>query len=261
MIRPHHTLVLIAPLMLTVASADGAFVTLEDFNSRSAGTLTETGNVEDVFVPNNTGLTVNQDSGNLFGEGTSNNYLAITDDSDGGGPFALISDGSVFDTAGTGTDDDQYSIALDFIDNSTAGGRVNLRGRDGGSSSNEGFDPRLTAGNLDPGDDTYSTGTLYTLQVNVTDEAAGTYDVYVADGTTVVASELGLNFRDNGSDNLLDSVSLQSFTGDTGTNVLIDNVRVSGDLIPIPEPASLALLAVGGVMILPRRRRQAGAAA
>lgn len=56
------------------------------------------------------------------------------------------------------------------------------------------------------------------------------------------------------------AVATAPFNGAYGVNPnnsRVDNVVISGTALPVPEPASLGLLALGGGMILVRRRRQA----
>jgi hypothetical protein len=54
------------------------------------------------------------------------------------------------------------------------------------------------------------------------------------------------------------AITIRLYPWDLGNNtnqIRLDNVVLNAEVSPIPEPASLALIAAGGVLMLPRRRK------
>ena len=91
----------------------------------------------------------------------------------------------------------------------------------------------------------------------VIDQTTDTYDIYLNTGTTdATISDLvstGVGFR-NGTNDALASYLGLAF--DSGENVRLDDISLSdGVVLSVPEPATMALLGIGGITALLRRKK------
>lgn len=253
-------LMLLLSLNLAVGPlAYAGFTVIQDFDNRNLGPLGESNGV--INVNRNAGFAdaeVILDALNRFDLGPSNQALRITD-STSQAPIVVQIQAGVLDTFAGAADDDAYTIAYDFYDMSSGNAQLSLRGKRDQTNTSDGFLAAIATGSLTGGSSTgsYNLNQRATFQINVTDEAAGLYDAFVIENNQIVATFSGSNFIDGGSNNLLNVLDFRTFNGTTGVNILVDNIRVSGDLIapPIPEPATVSML---GLALLACTKRLRG---
>ena len=187
------------------------------------------------------------------GDQTDNNWDYAT-------PHGVIGPGDVFDdTSGTGTgmmakhfteNPGKLTVTLSGILDSSKSYYVYAAFR--GASNQEGVEVSLD-GNSNyiqqtfNGSDTNLDGTIDDAATTVLGTASNETDYYYVDsgiGTVTGTSDLSVYFREPTTTNAPGTPSAWQWS-------IIDAVGVQ----VVPEPASIALLGLGGVMLLPRRRR------
>lgn len=229
-----------------------SFVVLYDFDTYSVAPLPVGSGIINVNKsPGNTDADVVQDSLQRFNLGPNNKALRLTDNSNTSPIVVQMSVGGPMDFFGGGADDNAYSFAFDFYDQSSGSDAFNFRGKLDQTNTTDGFNGSIGGGSLSGATGSYTKNALATMQINVTDEVAGLFDAYIIQNNQIVSSRLGDSFLDGGSNNQLNVLDFRTFQSGTGINILIDNIRVSGDLVAaIPEPATMFVLGLGGLALL-----------
>jgi len=239
--------------------ASGASITSSNTNFTTAGTSSS-----------GLSFTTTTDTGDIFGNGTSNKFnqtvdttaaaisIRVDDLSDASlGNLATFSASYRYTGSNTG-----FVFRVALIDGATGSANYNAAASGGELTSFGGFSSSTTyrfdlvANN---------TGSALTNYYGDEDLASGAYDLFVTslDGTfqTRVKNDVAfINFPTPGDSDAdgFDSFSLQTFTSSTGIELAWDDVEVRNEAfvtIPIPEPSSTALLSLGGLALILRRRR------
>ena len=267
---------------LTVGTSSAAVVFDEDFEDVGDGNAITTANTDftSIFKTSNQVYTGRQDTANLFLNGTDNIYAEIDDNGGGDGGLRYIGPMSQFTSS--------YTFRFEFYEPASAGddGQLNFRlGVDDQSSSQNETGPQFAlddgviSGSSGGTDDTgaYLLNTPYIIDVVVTNGGAITYtgengttealaddryDVFFTNQLTgVTTQEIDdaiFRISDDGTPATTqdhNGFTVQQFGGNGVQLTFLDNIQVIDEPTVIPEPASLALLGLGGLMLLPRRRR------
>lgn len=134
-------------------------------------------------------------------------------------------------------------------------GRVILEGTADSILGGTGSDGRSFGGNedmlvLSSGSD------IYRLTILITRTAVGMDIALTADNLTTVADDSytiggSIDVSDGGNNVVIDSFDFLAVTSSVGNDYVIDNVSVFSS---VPEPSSLCLAALGGALVLVRRR-------
>jgi len=236
-----RTFALVVTLALA-ASAHAAPIFTEDFESFSEGAITTA--VSDSFTitngfnnrtdfwavegPGSNPAGTGNNGGDLFGTGNTRGFgLRDLDDSNNPGPPNYITFDPIATTGLSG-----FSFSFDVTN-------------DVGSGNTTSADELRVIFDLDYDGSTFDADETYTLTGN----GSGA----LTDGTTAAVEGSFRNFSHALASDPTGALGVRieavSFTGG-GDQVTFDNVQVSA----IPEPASLVLLAAGGLLMLPRRR-------
>ncbi len=211
------------------------------------------------------GFNVVADTNNYFGHGTSNQVMNFIDNNTNSstGAESVLTVTSFKLTQGPS---EKFTISYELVYLSGAGANAGLGKSNINSSANKAAVAALgaLAGAPSP---KYIVSTLinftganesfFNPATNLTDTlASGTPGRHFAyNPLTNVTVELAAN---SGSGVLTDNALRFGFSnGNAGVNnILVDNISSQAGLaVAVPEPASLALLALGGLVMLPRRKR------
>lgn len=153
------------------------------------------------------------------------------------------------------------TLSIDFDSTTNVNGRYVVLALSNASQStptfssivddNDGRDTQLTAPTAGP-------NSLFVTTFQGNNNTAFIQDIFSpAATTTTIFSSLGANPRAEML-YVADTGSTTSYTfGYQGGNATVNMVLTAASVAPIPEPASLALVAAGGLLMLPRRRRSA----
>jgi hypothetical protein len=286
MFKPHRLIALLAPMTLAVGSADAAVVFSDNFQSLDTDATDNTADGDG--VSGTAGYDVTLSSG-------SSSFTAVTDDKLGNAgrlddgssndqDFGFVA--AAYSTVTLDDVGDSLTLSFDFsidnIENNGSAFRFGLWDATSGIGDADGpnywakvstdstagsatavFEDDGTASDSYPGRNFGTLATSSSTGAIVTDDSviSAVFELErVATGLQVSAS-----FFEDVTDPI-DSVSFIDTTpvtsdfnavgfrqGSVTMDVNLDNIIVDFD--PIPEPASLALLAAGGLMVLPRRRR------
>ena len=270
--------------LLFAAAANAAVVFDENFEDVGDGNAITTANTDftSIFQTASQVYTGRQDTGNLFLNGTDNIYAEIDDNGTGDGGLRYIGPVGQFTSS--------YTFRFEFYEPTSAGddGALNFRlgvdDQSSGSTQNE-TGPQFA---LDDGEISGSSGgtdatgaylldTPYIIDVVVTNGGAITYtgedgtpetladdryDVFFTNQLTGVTTQEidDAIFRISAAGTPAttqdhNGFTVQQFSGNGVQLTFLDNIQVIDEPSVIPEPASLALLGLGGLMLLPRRRR------
>lgn len=254
-----------ASLLLGPASFGATLITelSTDFNDGTLGP----------FTASSAGVTVQTDTGDVFGEGTSNQYARILDTSTSSIQHLRRTAGPALPSL--------FSVVYDFVHvtDGVAGSSFTLNIGSGTDLSNQagvnlffngttGVIAANAAGNVifSP-DDTYSLGDPFRLYIvantgtgPVSDGNSGTldqfrYSVWIADKATPTnATQVFENIAFRNNQSSLTTIEIRSVNNAATGNMWIDNFFAFDGAVTIPEPSSLALLAAGGLAFLLRRR-------
>jgi hypothetical protein len=221
----------ILPILLATAPAHAAVLANYNFDSGTASTVTEAGSTPGAFSFNDGG-----DEGSLSADiGTGTNAFIRSDATGSTEALALADDDYFFFTvtADVGQTLNLTSLVFDFGASTQTNGNfaynltTYIQSSVGGLGSS---DPSLASRSFTrPGN---STGSL----------------------TTVTAIDLtGASFQG------LNSITFEFSVGDdlnnTNSIARFDNFALEGSVAAIPEPSSTALLGLGGLALILRRRR------
>ncbi len=237
---------LLAAAALYGPAASGAIVFSEDFESDTPDTQPAGPDVNgDPYVitsGTNTSVLVRDDG--AIGAAEANQYLQILDASTA---FSAVFGAGA--EAGSGGD---LALQLDFSE-PTGGGNGGFNLRLGSANANASAGPDLffnngtllvNNGSSVPTLGTYSLDTTHSLLLSIDDDA-NTYDVTL-DGVLIGDD---VTFRNAVT---ISDLFFQVSSGNQQT-FNVDNLVLS-DSAAIPEPASLALLGLGGLLLMGRRR-------
>lgn len=259
-------------ILLAFTSFAHATIIFDDnFNSYTSGTALPTGG--NWVTSNNSGGgtdTVQTDLGDVFGLGTSNQYLRMQQAGGVGGASANIASSAL-------SMPDMGAISFDLSMPTTATGRINLRLGIANSNANTAFLLQFGTGSTSGtriyaqdgstilGSFTLGTAAHITVVYNNTDSAfsydmgssitgtvaANTMDIWL--GSINIGNDLA---RYTGSSLPLGTALTQfNFIGTDGTktaDMWLDNVVVQS----VPEPSTTAALAVAGLVALMTIRRR-----
>lgn len=275
-----HLPLLLASLLVGVTPALAATLVMsENYDSYTPGVLPGAGgndNGTDLFTR------VEVDSGNLFGGGTSNQYLRIADTSNtnSANTYGLVLSTATLGQVGT--------ISLNFYDPAVSGeqgtGGWLLRWGTGNGNSvtafglfiNNGTLRIATGGGVNPSTSafaTYSLDTLHSLKIVFNSSAssiddaghtleAGRMDVWlngsIAGSSLTGAGTLAGGVNEIANVNITRKVSTDSAVDFVGT-LNIDDWALYSGVVAIPEPSAATILSGGlilGFCLLHRRRGQ-----
>ena len=245
-------------LALAATSANAAFVVIDDFESHTLGTAPTSANgwVESGTQAVTSGLIIADpdDAGNQVAELTARNSgydIAL-----GGNSIADSTTGTVFFRVQTTTGSEFFAYAT-REDVPTTG----WWDKDDAGAGNDGSitQPRYNAGATVAQSD----GTWYNFWA-VANNTADTFDLYRSTGTdgqgdaSFITIDTGVAFGGSGT-GALDHFF---FAGDGGlATAMIDDIYVDNSGVNlanptiIPEPSSAALLGLGGLALILRRRK------
>lgn len=218
-------------------------------------------------------LDVLTDTGNVFGEGTSNEFAQFFDNNSGDSTF--LGEGGALTNVAT--------YQFDFYDTGTSKGVFfRMDQTTSGSSSDdyvqvgvqeESFNIRSGGANATYG--SYSRDTEYRLTIIANNSGStltdyfGTEDLVdnnyavwltpVGGASTLIKGDAVFNVTNNNGD--FTSIAAQTFSGATGVDFYVDNVEAfsgveTSGLSVVPEPSSFALLLGSLSLLLVTRRRR-----
>jgi hypothetical protein len=253
------TLLAGAATLICLGSANAATVFSENFDSYTVGNLvgqggwtqlgTSTTNPLQVTADKNVPMTTGQDAQRALDSTVTHtdghslvidfDLTATTGDPDDGGDFFLSINPSLGSTAYSGRVYAKAGTGADTFQLAMAGVSISATDRVFGSDLNFNTPHHVTATwNFVPGDinDTFA---------------------LMVDGAPYVTAPWGSTDPGDAEPTTFGVLTLRQ-GGANASNVVVDNIVVSD---VVPEPASLSLLALGGLGALPRRRRRQPATA
>jgi hypothetical protein len=249
----------ILALVAFAATAWAGMIDIDDFESvdASAGATSPDSSIwnEEIFSGGNNVLEVIQDTNNLFGAGTDNQILHLVDDSDG--EKVTLYANSVLGST------DLVTLSFDLYEPDTlTGGKLYVRMRDEGERSVDArFSDGIAKDNAETVTGSYGQDAPVKISIVANDTgssvnyagvsvADGTYDIWAGNARIIA----GGSFRDKDG-SVFNDLEIGMFTSDSSEEMYLDNIAVENGAIP--EPATMSLLALGGLVAIRRRSCQA----